>query len=601
MKRACYVFWIFCITLSFRTSMTYGQAPQLELHLDREKIQVEETFVVTLIGKDLEQVVGIDGELLYDQEKLLLLSKEILLPEDQMIDLQAHYDGFEDSTGRGRLLFGLKGHIPPWVEAEKPLARFIFKGQLPGEGRLWIGERSRLVKETEDSILWSVPDFREEPFWIQIYGWGSFTGEIHLDEGGEVTGTKVLCYQGENLLEEKNLKSSEIFSLNQLPDGTYRIRVEKTGYQPEEHSFTISEGNHLTYPFQLVKLQEDAAAEEPNDVPGEELNDELENESKEGPATQKPKDDPPPREPEENEGEKDQDEGNVIPSVPTDPTKDRSKKDKEIQQNTAIEVGSLTLKVDGLPISVDKLQVLVLDIHNENQRALQLRSPVYQISLTPASENLWIPFKIQLIEGIENLEAVGIYTYLVDKQKWVYTGGEKLLSGSRLEGFMEPNRIFAVMENKDFPSFPDVERGELGEVIRKFTMGGIVVGFEDGTFRPDQPITLEAFLAMLLRLYDVPLLQDDGESEQNMYAAWAKDVCYTAKHIGLLQEGAVGPLYREMSLSMKELLSLFSSMKAIMAESVQDVPTKRIHMKEIEKDRIPTRAEVVLWLNEVVE
>lgn len=496
MKRACYVFWIFCITLSFRTSMIYGQAPQLELHLDREKIQVEETFVVTLIGKDLEQVVGIDGELLYDQEKLLLLSKEILLPEDQMIDLQAHYDGFEDSTGRGRLLLGLKGHIPPWVEAEKPLAKFIFKGQLPGEGRLWIGERSRLVGVCEEGIRWVQPGLDQAPILVQI---------------------------------------------------------------------------------------EDPVFEEPNEEPDEEINE-----------------DPTPQEPEKKVKEDDKKEGSDS-DITEKPTTDNRANSKGTQQGYSLGVGKLTLKVGGLPISVDKFQVILPDIHKGDQDALRLHSQIYQITLSQKIENLWIPFRIQLDGGIENPQALGIYEYLADRKKWVYRGGEGKLLEDWLEGLIEPGRVFAIMENTNYHGFYDIEDVELTKVIRRFVMGGIVVGFGDGTFRPNQLITREEFLAMLLKLYDIQMIQDEGEPKQNNCAEWAGDVCYTAKHMGLLKEDGERAIDREMSLSMEELLSLFSSMKAIMAESVQDVPTKRIDMKEIEKDRILTRAEVVLWLNEVVE
>ena len=584
MKRTGYMLCALCLIICVGTTGVYGQTQELQLQIDQKKVQIGKPLVVTLIGKDLDQIIGTDIELLYDQEYFLLLSKENLFPQDQIIDLQTIHDAFKDEPGKVRVLLGLKGQLQPWAGGERPLVQFIFEAQRPGEGRLSINENSRLVEFVESRHRWIEPDFNIMPTLISIYGWGSFIGKIHLEDEDEINGTKAFCFQGETLLEERIPDGNGDFFLNQLADGSYRIRIEKSGYLPSEHSFEIVEGLDATYEFHLERIkEEEPIPEDPKEKPS--LEDPKEEDPKEKPSLENPK-----------EGDIDWDDSDNDGVMPRNPSPSKGI-EEESKPNSLLKVDNLTFYIDSLSISVDNLKIFSLDIHNNNQEELMLRSKVYQISLAEEDKDLWIPFKIQLNDSIENPEAVGIYEYLEAQQKWVYRGGEIQLLEGTLEGLVQSNRIFAIMENRNYQSFEDVEEKELKEIIRKFAMRGLILGFGDGTFRPNQPITREECLAVLMRLYEIPLLQAIVTFDSGNSSSWSRDILYTSIHLGIAQ----GDLTGNAALSMEEMLGLIDRIKDVMIVEKGDGQVEITTKKEMESKETLTRAAAITFLYKVFE
>ncbi len=597
MKRTRYILGVLCLIICVGTTRGYGQTQELQLQIDQKKVQIDKPLVVTLIGKDLDQIIGTDIELLYDQEYFLLLSKENLFPQNQIIDLQTIHDTFKDEPGKIRVVFGLKGQLQPWTGEERPLVQFIFEARRPGEGKLSVSENSRLVEVVESRHRWMQPDFNTAPNLISIYGWGSFTGKIHLEDEDEINGTNAFCFQGETPIEERVPDRDGNFLFNQLPDGSYRVRIEKSGYLPSEHSFEIVEGLVATHEFHLEKIKdEEPIPEDPKEEPrpgepGDE--DPQEEPNHEDPKKEAPKENPSlevPKDKEEDINSGESDNNGLIPRNASP----RKGLEEESKPNALLKVDNLTLYIDSLPISVDNLKILSLDIHNSNQKEFVLRSKVYQISLPQEDKDLWIPFKIKLNDSIENPEAVGIYEYLEAQQKWAYRGGEIQLLEGTLEGLVQSNRIFAIMENRDYQSFEDVEGRELKEIIRKLAMRGLILGFGDGTFRPNQPITREEFLAVLIRLFEVPVMQayDNGDN-----TSWFSDIRYTSIHLGILQ----GDLARNTGLSMEEMIDLIDRMKDIMRMEGMAGQGEKISKEEIESEKTMTRAEAVAFLYRVFE
>jgi hypothetical protein len=56
-----------------------------------------------------------------------------------------------------------------------------------------------------------------------------------------------------------------------------------------------------------------------------------------------------------------------------------------------------------------------------------------------------------------------------------------------------------------YSSFSDVAGHWAEELIREAVFGGFITGYEDGTFRPDQPISAEHFAAVLTKGLAIPL------------------------------------------------------------------------------------------------
>lgn len=72
------------------------------------------------------------------------------------------------------------------------------------------------------------------------------------------------------------------------------------------------------------------------------------------------------------------------------------------------------------------------------------------------------------------------------------------------------------------PSFTDIGGHWAEEVIERFSDGGIISGFPDGSFRPNQAVTRAELAAILTRAFDlneeVPFAFSDVDSEAWYYA-----------------------------------------------------------------------------------
>lgn len=109
--------------------------------------------------------------------------------------------------------------------------------------------------------------------------------------------------------------------------------------------------------------------------------------------------------------------------------------------------------------------------------------------------------------------------------------------------------------------FPDVPRDHwAADAIARVANRRLVVGYPDGNFRPDEPITRAEMTALVLRMKEVPLSAFAGE---NSFADlpgdhWAKEYIGTASALGLVLGYADGTFAPNKAIQRDEAVALFS-------------------------------------------
>lgn len=109
--------------------------------------------------------------------------------------------------------------------------------------------------------------------------------------------------------------------------------------------------------------------------------------------------------------------------------------------------------------------------------------------------------------------------------------------------------------------FPDVPGDHwAADAIARVANRRLVVGYPDGNFRPDEPITRAEMTALVLRMKEVPLSAFAGE---NSFADlpddhWAKEYIGTASAVGLVLGYADGTFAPNKAIQRDEAVALFS-------------------------------------------
>ena len=82
--------WKICAWLLFLAFpfSAHAQESSLLLYPSSQEISVGEEFSVEIVGKELSNIAGGDIVVVYDKERLQLLSKQLLLSQEEILDLQ---------------------------------------------------------------------------------------------------------------------------------------------------------------------------------------------------------------------------------------------------------------------------------------------------------------------------------------------------------------------------------------------------------------------------------------------------------------------------------------------------------------------------------
>ncbi len=174
--------------------------------------------------------------------------------------------------------------------------------------------------------------------------------------------------------------------------------------------------------------------------------------------------------------------------------------------------------------------------------------------------------------GLKDNQRASIFYYDENKKEWVEIGGK--IDGDYIIAEVDhftKFAVFAVDQAKELaPSFSDTV-GHLEEAsIRRARSIGLVNGYPDGTFKPDQEITRAQFVIMLMNL-----LKPEGEgaplsfTDKDDIATCAKKAISQAVQLGIVSgypDGRFGPEAKisrtEMAIMIAKALKLEASTQA---------------------------------------
>lgn len=151
------------------------------------------------------------------------------------------------------------------------------------------------------------------------------------------------------------------------------------------------------------------------------------------------------------------------------------------------------------PISV-KIETLS---HNLDMEGLIKASEVYRISISNKSKEFNenpLELKFEYYGGYNG----GIYKFVNDN--WLYIPSK--VEGEYIKGLVSPNSIdedgsiYGVFVDKNYKILVDIRNHWAKDEIITYQRRGIINGYSDGTFRPDNYINYGEFLLILGRVYN---------------------------------------------------------------------------------------------------
>ena len=117
---------------------------------------------------------------------------------------------------------------------------------------------------------------------------------------------------------------------------------------------------------------------------------------------------------------------------------------------------------------------------------------------------------------LETLPSRNAIDYLYDTRCLTFAAGNQFFPQQALTRGELAQLIYNIAANIPIsnPSFKDVTAGKAGDAIAAVAAQGILQGYEDGSFRPDEPVTREEFATVLYRYLQYNHLADKDENVQ---------------------------------------------------------------------------------------
>jgi len=142
---------------------------------------------------------------------------------------------------------------------------------------------------------------------------------------------------------------------------------------------------------------------------------------------------------------------------------------------------------------------------------------------------------------VQSNQTIAIFYYDETEKKWIKIGGEISGNNIRVEvDHFTKFAVFAVDEaatapDQDEIAFSDISEHWAEDSIKQAVLDGIIAGYPDGTFRPDEPVIRVEFTAML-----VHALKLDGTgatlsfTDRAEIGAWAEEAVARAMLAGIV-------------------------------------------------------------------
>ncbi|UKS28182.1 S-layer homology domain-containing protein [Paenibacillus sp. HWE-109] len=156
-----------------------------------------------------------------------------------------------------------------------------------------------------------------------------------------------------------------------------------------------------------------------------------------------------------------------------------------------------------------------------------------------------LPFNTSLLDDEHE---VALYWYNEETAKWVKLDDIKIdLVKGTVSGSVTHFTKFAVLASAKSasvkpPALTDI-KGHWAEAgIQKLVKAGVIDGYQDGTFQPDSTVTRSEFVSMIVRVFH--LTATGGTAFSDTGSHWAKDAIAIASAMGIVvgyEDGTFGP------------------------------------------------------------
>ena len=254
------------------------------------------------------------------------------------------------------------------------------------------------------------------------------------------------------------------------------------------------------------------------------------------------------------------------------------RKEKEEGSDWRAAGQELTLSyVHGNEDDVNNIMVAVLEASQVEEADLFLYGRVYEITTTNGNLNGPLTITLPLDENTEDDEKLGIYYYHQGRKKWLYIGGEADRKNSIITVTVNHLTQFAVFAHEGKEMFNDMVEHWSRKYVQRLQRMDIIRGYEDGSFRPDQPITRAETAVLLTKVFNMPLQQGSSFTDHALLQDWCKDSVYTIKAAGLITGYEDGSFRPNQNMSRAELMSVIGRMlpykdSILTCEDSDDIP-----------------------------
>ncbi|TCO78754.1 carboxypeptidase regulatory-like domain-containing protein [Marinisporobacter balticus] len=266
MKKIVKSMCIILIGLLSTSIFSYAQENELTLKVNKEKVAIEDEILVNIMAENSENIAGANIQINYDGQKMKLITKKILLEEENIINIQCanrdlqDLDKLQDGEGTSKIIFGFKKNKALINEKQKALATFIFKAKEVGEGRIALGIESQLIQEKNSNgaldYVYTNPKIQQEDTIIYIENKGKISGNVSTSDGFNIDNTKIKLLKDATELQSITLKNNTYMFTN-VEDGSYTIIAEKQGYETFQKDIMVVAGQNFLLDFELQRIKED--------------------------------------------------------------------------------------------------------------------------------------------------------------------------------------------------------------------------------------------------------------------------------------------------------------------------------------------------------
>lgn len=156
-----------------------------------------------------------------------------------------------------------------------------------------------------------------------------------------------------------------------------------------------------------------------------------------------------------------------------------------------------------------------------------------------------LPFNTSLLDDKHEL---ALYWYNEETGKWVKLDDSKIdLVKGTVSGSVTHFTKFAVLAAEksvsvDLPALTDIQGHWAEAGIQELVKAGVIDGYQDGTFQPNSTVTRSEFVSMIVRAFHLTATGGTGFSDTGSH--WAKDAIAVASAQGVVdgyEDGTFGP------------------------------------------------------------